>query len=183
MKAAMQDFVDSIDHSRMYESQCKPRGPSPGPAPKPTGGFELQVAAGKAVKGECLTIQGLEKHAVVVIGSCDAGSRWSNASGQLTNLADSSLCLKVDAANNKKPCAQGNTIWMGACKGNGNNGFTIDSKGHLVSELCPGLCAVPATQQEVFIYSSAAIALGDCSSPDAFLFTKNETSSQLEIVL
>merc|ERR1711998_739300 len=77
MKAAMNAFVSSIEHSRVYESQCKAGGPSPGPAPGPTpaGGFELVVTGGKAVSGECLTIQGLDKHAVVVIGSCDSGSK------------------------------------------------------------------------------------------------------------
>merc|ERR1712110_353517 len=64
MKKAMQDFQGSIQHSRVYESQCAPPGPSPGPSPPtPSGGFELLVSGGKAVHGQCLTLQGLDKHA------------------------------------------------------------------------------------------------------------------------
>merc|ERR1712023_58727 len=99
----MDDFVNSIEHSRMYESECEEVGPAPGPSPgpapgpMPAGGFHLVVKSGKAVAGECLTIQGLNKHALVAIGECDAGSKWSDASGSLENLADNSMCLKIDA--------------------------------------------------------------------------------------
>lgn len=188
MKAAMQDFVDSIEHSRMYESQCKKVGPSPGPAPgplppspPPAGGFKLEVSGGKAVVGECLTIQGLDKHAVVVIGECDSGSKWSDAGGDLKNLADGSLCLKLDAMHPKDPCVSGNTIWMGKCQQ--TNSFKLDGAGHLVANQCPKMCAVPATRDEVFVYSSAAVALGDCSTPEAFTFTKNASATDNVFVL
>merc|ERR1712176_1110885 len=130
MTKALEDFDNSITYSAMYESQCMPAkpGPSPGPTPgpSPTGGFELVVSNGKAVVGECLTLQGLEKHALVVIGSCDAGSRWEETSqGWLVNLADDKMCLKLDAMDHKQPCVAGNTIWMGECEK--HNSFKIDT--------------------------------------------------------
>jgi len=176
MKQAMDDFDDSITHSRMYESQCMPVQPAPSPGPTPSGGYELVVTGGKAVAGECLTLQGLEKHALVIIGSCDSGSKWDEMSdGRLMNLADDELCLKLDAEDHKQACVLGNTIWMGKCMN--DNAFKLNSAGHLTVPECPGMCAVPATRNEVFVYSSAAVALGNCSAPDVFTFDKNKTTS------
>jgi hypothetical protein len=184
MKAAMQDFVKSIDHSRVKESQCAAADPLPERASGPslTSGFRIEVKAGKAVPGECLTIQTLEHHAVVVIGSCDAGSKWIDMDGHLSILADPSMCLKVDALDPEDFCEAGSTIWMGPCAAKEAHRFSLDSVGRLTTDSCPGLCAVPSTRPEVFVYSSAAIALGDCSSPDAFVFAKN-TGSDDTIVL
>ena len=92
--------------------------------------------------------------------------------GGLVNLADSELCMKVDAAQAKNPCKEGNTIWMGKCWAADDNKFELDSNGHLVSEQCANMCAVPATHAPVFVYSSAAVALGDCKTGAPFTFGK-----------
>merc|ERR1711937_1055380 len=110
MKKAMADFTDSIQHSRVHESQCSLWASSdPSLGKIPSGGSEFQVSRGRAVPGQCLTIQWLEKHAVVVTGSCDSGSKWDEMSdGRLVNLADAEMCLKLDHPSSL--CAERNTI-------------------------------------------------------------------------
>jgi len=52
--------------------------------------------------------------------------------------------------------------------------FILDSAGHLASQGCAGMCSVPASVSEVFVYTSDGIAIGDCESPDAHIFTKRQ---------
>merc|ERR1712137_156752 len=171
MRKAMAEFSDSVDRSKVEESQCE-KGPSPSPSPAPTpvptGGFALQTA-----EGLCLAVTELVKHGVVTVDACDETSRWSDDDGFLTNLGidKKNHCLKLDKADHSKPCVEGNTMWLGACS-EGDPGFHIDENGHLATDLCPGMCTVPATEEAVFTYASRAVALGDCSSKQAFVFSK-----------
>jgi len=181
MTKAMDEFRDSVDHSRVYESECEDGpGPSPTPTPTPTpvpsGGFSLATS-----DGECLTVEALVKHGVVTVAACDEGSRWDDSKGYLTNLGvDPSIyCMKLDRADGGGSCDAGNTIWLGACKAS-DPGFQIDDDGHLLSELCPGMCGVPATKEEVFTYTSRAVALGDCADEKAFVFARS--AAEVEVV-
>ena len=57
MKAAMDQFTTSIQHSRIYESECAEAVPTPPPTPPVTGGFELELTGGPGTPGECLAVQ------------------------------------------------------------------------------------------------------------------------------
>merc|ERR1711916_345519 len=102
-------------------------------------------------------------HGVVTVDACDETSRWSDDEGYLTNLGIEAKnhCLKLDRMDGQ-PCEEGNTLWLGACKAD-DPGFHIDKSGRLVTDLCPSMCAVPATKEAVFTYASRAVALGNCS--------------------
>merc|ERR1712046_154256 len=123
MKDAMDKFKDSVDTSRVSESQCE-KGPTPSPpSPTPSGGFTLTTA-----EGRCLTVQNLVKHGVLEVDACDEGSKWNDDSGYLTNMAmdSSAYCLKLDKMDHKDgACVEGNTLWLGACS-KGAPGFHID---------------------------------------------------------
>merc|ERR1712100_817898 len=113
MTKTISDFSDSIEHSRVEESRCEKGKPTPTPtppAPIPTGGFSLQTS-----DGLCLTVAELIKHGVLTVDACDAGSRWNDDQGFLTNLAmDQNQCLKLDKKDHKKDaCVAGNTLWLG----------------------------------------------------------------------
>lgn len=173
MTKAVNDFSDSVDRSKVEESQCEKGSPTPAPTPIPSGGFALQTA-----DGLCLTVAKLIKHGVVTVDACDSGSRWNDDSGYLTNLGvDPSIyCLKLDKADHKKNiCIEGNTLWLGACS-KGDPGFHVDEQGHLVTDKCPDMCGVPATNEAVFMYTSRAVALGDCSNKQAFVFSRGAST-------
>jgi hypothetical protein len=170
MAKAVSDFSDSIDRSRVEESQCEKGSPTPAPTPIPTGGFSLQTN-----DGLCLTVAELVEHGVLSVDACDAGSRWSDDQGFLTNLAmDKNQCLKLDKADRDDPCAEGNTLWLGACA-KSDPGFHIDEQGRLVTDLCPDMCGVPATYSAVFKYASRAVGLGSCTNEDTFAFSRAES--------
>lgn len=172
MFASMKKFRDSIDYSQAYESECAEKGPpSPAPTPVPAGGFSLTTGS-----GQCLTVHSLEKHGVVSVDECDEGSHWDDAEGYLTNLgADPSVfCLKLDGVDSK-PCSQGNTLWLGACKKT-DPGFYVNENGNLVTETCPGMCAVPTSNEKVSYYTSRAVGLGSCTSDEPFQFARSRSS-------
>jgi len=169
MTNSMQDFYDSIEYSRVHESECMAGTPTPTPptpTPTPAGGFALMVHT-----GQCLTVESLVKHGVATVDACDSGSRWDDSSGRLKNLAvDPSIeCLKLDHSGD--PCLEGTTVWLGKCSST-DPGFTVDEAGHLVNDLCPNMCAVPATQPEVFAFTSNAVAMGSCDNEAAFVFSR-----------
>jgi len=168
---AVSDFSDSIERSRMEESQCEKGSPTPAPTPIPTGGFSLQTD-----DGLCLTVAELVNHGVLTVDACDAGSRWSDDQGFLSNLAmDDNQCLKLDKKDHKDdPCVAGTTLWLGNCD-QSDPGFHIDEQGRLVTDLCPDMCGVPATDSAVFNYASRAVALGSCSNTDTFVFSRVES--------
>eukprot|EP01062_Namystynia_karyoxenos_P083048 TRINITY_DN9473_c0_g1_i1.p1 TRINITY_DN9473_c0_g1~~TRINITY_DN9473_c0_g1_i1.p1 ORF type:complete len:739 (+),score=141.90 TRINITY_DN9473_c0_g1_i1:67-2217(+) len=172
MKKALADFQASIANSRVNESECAAAAP-PGPSPPSPSGkvFELTTA-----DGQCLTIQGLSKHAIAVIGACDSGAKWQyDGKERLVNAAVSSMCLKLDEMNETGPCLAGSTVWIGKCGGTTRPKdafFTLDARGRLASRGCEGMCLVPATRHEVFVYTSAAVALGSCDAPDVLIFTQ-----------
>jgi len=172
MTKAMDDFSNSVDRSQVEESQCEKGSPTPSPTPPsptpvPSGGFALQTSDGR-----CLTVTELIKHGVLSMDGCDSGSRWNDDNGYLTNVAaDPSIyCLKLDQAD-QTACSEGNTIWLGACKSS-DPGFHVDERGHLVTDKCPDMCAVPATNEAVFYYASSPVALGDCANEQAFVFSR-----------
>merc|ERR1712032_811519 len=97
MTKALNAFSDSVDSSKVLESQCEegpvPPSPSPPtPTPIPSGGFALETADGR-----CLTVAELVNHGVLTVDMCDAGSRWDDSDGFLTNLgaASSTHCLHI----------------------------------------------------------------------------------------
>jgi len=165
MFKSMHDFRDSVDYSRQEESGCEAKGSSRLSNTVPDSGDSLMTP-----DGMCLTVENLDKHGVVTVDACDAGSRWEESSGHLKNAAadKNNLCLKVDSADG--PCVEGSTIWLGPCTGS-EPGFSLDGE-HLVTAKCPGMCAVPASKEEVFTYTSRGVALGDCDSGRAFVFSR-----------
>jgi hypothetical protein len=176
MKTALDEFRDSVDNSRMHESECEAvgSGPSPGPSPSPeppAGGFELTTA-----EGECLTLMSLEKHGAVVLGDCDGGSKWdTDKNGHLFNVGASKMCLKLDQSSSADACADQRTLWLGSCGGDGDAEFTLDSNGHLVAKDCPSMCGVPATRNDVIATTSAGIALGQCDDKNVVKLSKKST--------
>jgi arylsulfatase A-like enzyme len=170
MAKAVSDFSESIERSRVEESQCEQGSPTPAPTPIPTGGFSLQTQ-----DGLCLTVAELVKHSVLTVDACDAGSRWSDDQGFLENLAMSkNQCLKLDRADQDDPCTEGNTLWLGGCAKT-DPGFHIDEQGRLATDLCPDMCGVPATNSAVFNWASRAVALGSCDNEDTFVFSRAES--------
>lgn len=173
MTTAMDDFSASVDHSKTEESQCEAGKLTSSPTLTltaiPSDGFALQTS-----DDLCLTVAELIGHGVVTVEACDAGSRWKDYDGYLTNLAAKDYCLKLDHAE----CNVGNTIWIGACEEQ-DPAFRVDWQGHLVTDTCPNMCGVPATDEAVFTYTSTGVALGDCSDKKAFVFSRGES---IEIV-
>merc|ERR1712203_1225523 len=185
MTKALNAFSDSVDRSKVLESQCEegpvPPSPSPPtPTPIPSGGFALETADGR-----CLTVAELVNHGVLTVDMCDAGSRWDDSDGFLPNLgaASSTHCLKLDKADHKHACSEGNTLWLGKCS-KGDPGFHIDQQGRLVTAACPEMCAAPATNEAVFTYTSTGVALSSCSNKQAFVFSKamTELDSTIQVV-
>jgi len=166
MHQALKDWMDSIDYSKVHESQCAKKSSLKDSVTTPQEGFSL-----KSAEGACLSVRDLVGHGVVEVSECDENSRWEFRDGDLKNLAadKTSLCLKLD--NKDHPCTNGNTIWLGPCEKDDPT-FSIDSMGHLVSEQCSNLCGVPATKKEIFTYSHRAVALGECNTHSAFVFTE-----------
>merc|ERR1712100_292693 len=167
MTNAMNMFSDSVDRSKVSESQCEKGSPTPPPTPIPTGGFALETSNGK-----CLTVAEWVNHGVLTVDACDAGSHWDDSDGFLTNVAaaSSARCLKLDKAD-QHACSEGNTLWLGKCS-KGDPGFHTDQQGRLVTAACPDMCASPATNEAVFTYTSSGVALSSCSNKQAFTFSK-----------
>merc|ERR1712048_1241982 len=96
-----------------------------------------------------------------------------DSKGHLVNVGASGMCLKLDQASSGEVCAEQRTMWIGKCGGDEDAEFTLDSNGHIVAAICPDMCGVPATRNDVIATTSAGIALGDCSDKNVVKLSRN----------